>query len=104
MLPGPRVSLPDVEADVIPLDDAEVVITVTSDGVVYFRQTPIEGDLADWLLRDAAFQRSRTVYVRGDRDASFGDVSRVLNMVQRLVPGHVNLVVDPKLLESSTAK
>lgn len=96
--PGPEVTLPNVRAEVVKLDETTAVVSVQSDGAVFFREARVDGRLERALLADPDFVRNRRLYVRGDRDARFGQVARVLELAHRLDARGVNLVVDPELL------
>lgn len=93
---GPDVELPNVAADLIPLEDTDAVLTVTRDGRIYFRDRDVSNDIVGALLADPVVASAQRVYVRGDGEASFADVTRALAAARRAGIQGLNLVVDPR--------
>ena len=100
VLEGPDVRLPRVRAAQVPLKDTRAVVTVRADGRVYFAKRDITEQIEAVLLSDPLVLRERRLYVRGDENASFESVSRVLAAARRAGVHGLNLVVDPRLLHA----
>lgn len=104
-LEGPEVRLPHVSSPDVPVEHARVVVTIRSDGRIFYANRDITSNVRSELARDPRLLRERRLYVRGDRDASFASVSRVLSAARSVGISGMNLVVDPELLhpEASNA-
>jgi biopolymer transport protein ExbD len=91
----PLVEVPAVAAEVIPLEESRAVLIVNKHGRVFFRQRDVTDTLEGALLADATLHEERQLYVRGDAEALFEDVSKVLAAARRVGVSRLNLVVDP---------
>ena len=92
---GIEVAVP--RADVAPLDAEQepVVVSVTGDGRVFIGDTEVtEGDFATILARVIEAQGARTVFVKGDSLASYGDVARAIAAVQDLEQVGIGLLLE----------
>jgi biopolymer transport protein TolR len=79
----PDVDLPKTEAGAVRPGQAPLGITIAADGKIFLQDTEIEfGDLAAKLaaLRDGG--GTAQVWVRGDKEAAYGTVARVLVRVK----------------------
>jgi biopolymer transport protein TolR len=76
--------------------EAHVEITVTRDGHVMLAERDVTSDLVG-ALREAMSPRGplRTVDVRADRDARYGDVARVVAAAKLVGVAGLHLVVEP---------
>ena len=97
-LEGPDVRLPSVSSPEVPIEHTKVVVTIRSDGRVFYSNRDITSNVRNELARDPRLLRGRRLYVKGDRDASFASVSRVLSAARSVGITGMNLVVDPELL------
>ncbi len=74
-----------------------VMITVTRDGVVVLENERIaRAELRVALTTLAARVSGRTIYLRGDEGAPYGDVVHVLAMLREAGLPNVSLVVEPQ--------
>ena len=97
-LEGPDVRLPHVSSPEVPVEHSKVVVTIRRDGRVFCANRDITSNVRSELARDPLLLRERRLYVKGDRDASYAAVSRVLSAARSAGIASMNLVVDPELL------
>jgi biopolymer transport protein TolR len=79
---GMRIDLPKAQS-AQPLDPKEpIIVTVTKDAKVYLgRDQVARAQLAGAILAKAGDDRDRPIYVRGDRDANYGEVIAVMDQL-----------------------
>ena len=92
---GVEVTIP--KAPAAPLQTSEgLVISITSEGRLYLDDTPVSMDEFDATVIDVIRQRgSPTVYVKGDEEASYGVVLRVIGRLKEAEIDAVSLIAQP---------
>jgi biopolymer transport protein ExbD len=84
-------------------DDATVV-AVTRDGKIFLGSTKLEkGDLASKVKDSLADKVDKTVYIKSDRRAKYGDVVDVVDIVRTNGVDTLGLITD-RIQEHSTAE
>jgi len=80
---GIEVALPTAEAKYLPdRNESPLILSINRDGVVYFEDTPIHSSqLVDRLVPLLEARADKTVFIKGDRDASYGVVIEVLDIL-----------------------
>jgi biopolymer transport protein TolR len=78
---GVPVDLPQAPAAPLALDKAPVTVTIGSDGNVYVKEQPVA--LADLVgrLKSVTTGEDDRVYVRGDKEASYGTIMQVMGTI-----------------------
>ncbi|MCC7053536.1 MAG: biopolymer transporter ExbD [Gemmatimonadaceae bacterium] len=72
-----------------------IMITITQDGVIVLENERVARDeLRGALVALAARAGSRTIYLKGDEGAAYGDVVQVLAMLREVGLQNVNLVAE----------
>ena len=81
---GIPVELPETKAsDTLSDDQAPLVITVQEDGVINLQKKAMEADILVARLQAIIVENPTVeVYVRGDRDVSYGTVIGVMDMIK----------------------
>ena len=80
---GVAVDLPPVGGAALPADTEPAVVTVTVDGKTYLNEDRLEvGPLVERLLEMRAERPEQTVYLRADRDASYGTVVDIIAAIK----------------------
>ena len=75
-------------------DDASIV-TVTRDGSVYFRNARVSPDELLTALREAARDNpQKTIYVKADARAKYGDVKAVLDQIRQSGLQNITLLTE----------
>jgi len=93
---GVDVKLPKANVQAAAVNNP-VMITVTRDGVVVLENERIARDeLPAALAALAARATGRTIYLKGDEGAPYGDVVQVLAMLRESGLPNVSLVVEPQ--------
>ncbi len=91
------VQLPKEQAEPFSAALAQVVIAVDRQGVVYWRDTPVDPrQLLARLQQAAAASPQPAVQLRGDLDAAYGGVGRVLAACRKAGLQNVSLITQPK--------
>jgi biopolymer transport protein TolR len=101
---GVPVELPKTKAAAMTNQEEPLVVTVKKDGTIVLQDTPIELDsLGPRLAAITANKPDTSIYVRGDKDASYGIFAQVLAELQANGFGKVGLITDSKDAPSSKA-
>ena len=74
-------------------------VTVTRDGTIYIGDVEVKSveDFEIMFPQVLKDKEATEAYLRGDRDASYGTVLRVLGIMKKLDVAEVGLVADPEL-------
>ncbi len=92
---GVPVELPETQAKSLPDSGEPITITITNDGKIFIQETEIEEEqLIARLEAIAGAGYDRLIYVRGDRNASYGDVASVMARVNAAGYRRIGLVND----------
>jgi len=93
---GIEVALPRAQAKNLPQKvEDPIVLSINRDGLVYLRETPVpNADLVDRLKAQLQARPDDTVFLKGDRDAPYGRVVDVLDILQRGGIQHVGMVTE----------
>jgi biopolymer transport protein TolR len=93
---GIEVALPRAQAKNLPLKvEDPIVLSINRDGLVYIRETPVQtADLVDRLKAQLQARPDDTVFLKGDRDAPYGRIVDVLDILQRGGIQHVGMVTE----------
>ena len=80
---GIEVALPTADAEFLPdRNESPLILSINRDGVVYFEDTPIHSSqLVDRLVPLLEARADKTVFIKGDREASYGVVIEVLDIL-----------------------
>jgi biopolymer transport protein ExbD len=95
---GVEVQLPRASAAPITAHDG-VIVTVTREGALFIGDFEVES-MEDFLTVYPQYVKDKevqSVYVRGDRDVSYGRVLQVIGAMKKLDVAEVGLVADPEL-------
>ena len=94
---GVKVNLPQAKA-AQPLNPKEpVVVAVGKDGKIFLGSDEIKADgVADAVRSVLGEDLSRVVHVRGDKEASYGDVVSVMDKLAANGITHIAILTDPK--------
>ncbi len=93
---GIDVALPRSQAKALPVKvEDPLVVSIRKDGLVYIQETPVAAaDLVDRLRSTIARRHDDTVFLKGDRDAAYGKIIDVLDILQRGGIQHVGMVTE----------
>ena len=92
---GMKVNLPNASA-AQPLNPQEpIVVTVSKDGHLQLGPDDVDADrLIDAIREKIGDDASRTIHIRGDREAAYGDVVSVLDKLATNGLTHIAIVAD----------
>ena len=93
---GIEVNLPRSDSRNLPLRSEDpVVLSITADGIVYLKDTPIHpSQLVERLLPVLEAKGDDAVFLKGDRDVPYGQVVELLNLLHRGGITRVGMVTD----------
>ena len=92
---GVPVELPETSAKPLQGDKEPLTITVDTSGVVFLQDTEIAVDeLVPKLIAISESGFDERIYVRGDRNANYGAVMKVMGMVSTAGFTRIGLVTD----------
>lgn len=99
MQQGVPLTLPKADAQPAPIQEDEVVISVTSDKSVYIDHARISlGDLGARLAAIRERSSQRKIFLRADERVPYGVVVRVLAIAERVGIHDINLLTEPERL------
>ncbi len=92
---GVPVDLPKTKAGQINADDTPLVVTMQKDGKIFLQDTPIEPEkLIPRLAAISDANRQVRIFVRGDKNAVYGDVVVLMGRIQSAGFERVALVAE----------
>ena len=96
LTPGVKVSLPQANSEKIPPTPSKpFVVTVNSQGKYFVGQNHLDASqLTDAVNKSLQQNHLRKVYVRGDKDASYGQVVVAMVLLQKAGVKDVGLITD----------
>jgi len=92
---GVHVDLPKVKSSLMPVDDAKLMVIVTSDEHVYLGKDEITGDLENKLKTNARLQEQKELYIQADEQVKYGAVLRVMAAARLAGVEKLGMVTDP---------
>ena len=95
---GVSVDLPETAANPIQETGEPLTVTVSSDGIIYVQETPVEYEnLVSHLEAVASAGYDQRIFIRGDQNRAYGDVVRVMGRINAAGFRRIGLVTDPEL-------
>jgi biopolymer transport protein TolR len=93
---GIEVALPRAEARNLPLRvEDPLVVSINRDGLVFVRETPVDPDqLVERLTAQLQGREQDTVFLKGDRDAPYGKIVDVLDILHQGGIKNVGMVTE----------
>lgn len=99
---GVAVDLPKTAAKPIPDEGEPLTVTVTADGTIYVQDTAVDLDsLVPRLKAIATAGYNQRIYIRGDQSRSYGDIMKVMGLIDAAGFKQIGLVTDT---ETKTVK
>jgi biopolymer transport protein TolR len=96
---GVHVDLPKVKSSLMPVDDAKLMVTVTSDEHVYLGKDEITVDLETKLRTNARLQDQKELYIQADEAVKYGAVLRVMAAARLAGVEKLGMVTDPAVVK-----
>ena len=92
---GVPIELPETQANPIQGDSEPLTVSVAPDGLIFLQETEIELDtLAPKLIAIANEGYDQRIFVRGDRSVGYGDVMRVMGVLNKAGFRRIALVTE----------
>jgi len=96
---GVHVDLPKVKAPTMPIDDAKMLVIVTSDEHVYLGKDEITGDMEAKLKSNSRLQEEKELYIQADENVKYGAVLRVMSAARSAGVEKLGMVTDPLVVK-----
>ena len=95
---GIEVVLPEADAEFIAQqDDDPLILSINSDGIIFLQEEPVHtSQLLERLTPQLASRQGQAVYIKGDRELSYGKVIEVLDILQGGGITQINMVTDKR--------
>lgn len=92
---GVPIELPETRANPIQGDSEPLTVSVAPDGLIFLQETEIELDtLAPKLIAIAKEGYDQRIFVRGDRSVGYGDVMKVMGVLNKAGFRRIALVTE----------
>jgi biopolymer transport protein TolR len=92
---GVPIELPETRANPIQGDSEPLTVSVAPDGMLYLQETEIDLDtLAPKLVAIAKEGYDQRIFVRGDRSVGYGDVMKVMGVLNQAGFRRIALVTE----------
>lgn len=99
---GVPIELPETEANPLQGDNEPLTVTVTTEGKVFLQETEIELDtLAPKLVAIAKNGYEERIFVRGDRNVDYGNVMKVMGVLNKAGFKRIGLVTETEQTDGS---
>lgn len=98
-VPAPAAPVNDPDADLTTIKESSVIVALTSGGDTYVRKQRIEKGELESALRTSLSElpgEARFVYVRADKEVSYGQVVEVIDTARRAGAVYIGLVGERK--------
>lgn len=97
MVAGVKVDLPETKSSPISGQDEPLSITVDKKGTIYLMETKIESkDLIDKLKAITSEKYDTRIFVRGDKNVSYGEIITVVSQINSAGFNKVALITNIK--------
>ncbi|MDD8031733.1 MAG: biopolymer transporter ExbD [Acidobacteriota bacterium] len=102
MQSGIGINLPQAETESAPAEEG-LTLTITADGYIHIGESVINVNLLERRLLEYFYNKDKKiVYIRADRNLSYGQLIQVLDIIKKSGIEVVGLVTEP--LEKPTTK
>ena len=97
MTQGLEVDLPKVDTEIMQTEDQQTVLTIKKDGAIFLDDSEIAGpdNLAFQVQAVMDAKGTKTVFLRADKDAPYGNVATVMGQLRKAGIVNVGLVTEP---------
>jgi biopolymer transport protein TolR len=99
---GVPIELPETEANPLQGDNEPLTVTVTTEGKIFLQETEIDLDtLAPKLVAIAKNGYEERIFVRGDRHVDYGNVMKVMGVLNKAGFKRIGLVTETEQTDGS---
>lgn len=98
MVQGQNVELPRAEGMALKMDENQMILSVTQEGLYYINETPIaQEELESKLVAIAANNPNQQVFVKADGKVPYERVAQLIGAAKKAGIPRVGLVTQPEL-------
>lgn len=100
MMQGVDVSLPETTAEPLETEKDHLIITVDKENLVYINDFKISVDfLREKLMKILEGRRDREVFLKADKDITYGTVVRVMSELKGAGVEKLGMVTEPEIFD-----
>lgn len=96
---GVQVDLPKVKSAPMQVDDAKLLLVITSDGHVYLGKDEITDAMEEKLKANQRLQEEKELYVQADENVNYGVVLRVMGAARSAGVEKLGMITDPLVVK-----
>ncbi len=105
MTQGVDVTLPEATSQPLPSHQEQLMVTIDRHGTIHINETSVAFNrLVERLQGVLAERENRTVYLRADRDITYGEVVRVMSEINKAGVDRLGMVTVPLTQESDSGR
>jgi len=105
MTQGVDVALPEASSESLPADEEQIVVTIDKAGSVYISEYQVSIEFLKEKLNELLKNKTvKEVYLKADRDISYGIVVRVMSEIKGAGVEKLGMLTEPVLQESEKNK
>jgi biopolymer transport protein TolR len=105
MVQGVNVSLPEAAAKSLPAQAENLVITIDKNGRIYINDYQVEFDfLQEKLSKIMDERKGREVFLKADKEISYGMVVRVMSEIKNAGVEKIGMVTEPASTKKNRKK
>ena len=105
MTQGVDVALPEASSESLPADEEQIVVTIDKAGSVYISEYQVSIEFLKEKLNELLKNKAvKEVYLKADRDISYGIVVRVMSEIKGAGVEKLGMLTEPVLQESEKNK
>ena len=105
MTQGVDVALPEASSESLPADEEQIVVTIDKAGNVYISEYPVSIEFLKEKLNELLKNKAvKEVYLKADRDISYGIVVRVMSEIKGAGVEKLGMLTEPVIQESEKNK
>ena len=102
MMQGVDVSLPEATAQPLETEEDHLIITVDKENFVYINDFKVSVDfLREKLIKILEGRRDREVFLKADKDITYGTVVRVMSELKGAGVEKLGMVTEPEIFEKT---
>ena len=105
MTQGVDVALPEASSESLPADEEQIVVTIDKAGSVYISEYQVSIEFLKEKLNELLKNKAvKEVYLKADRDISYGIVVRVMSEIKGAGVEKLGMLTEPVVQESEKNK
>jgi biopolymer transport protein TolR len=105
MMQGVDVSLPEATSEPLETEEDNLIITIDKNNLIYISDYQVTVEfLREKLIKILEGRRNREVFLKADRDISYGTVVQVMSELKGAGVDKLGMVTEPEILDTEDKK